>query len=171
MSFIIPSRALALSRIVVRKSRCCSLSELSSKRSVIPIMAFIGVRISWLVLARNSDLNLADSSASSLAFASSSSASFSEVMSFETPTRPMIAPPGDLIGILVVKTHPSLPSFQVSFSVLPIIARPDLRMLFSSIKANLACSALKKSASVFPTASSGLSNPKSCASARLIIRN
>ena len=37
-----------------RQSRCSAVSSLSSASSVMPMMPFIGVRISWLMLARNS---------------------------------------------------------------------------------------------------------------------
>ena len=171
MSLMTPSNASALCRMVVRNSRCCSLIGVSSSKPVMPTMAFIGVRISWLVLARNSDLTLADSSAASRASASSASASFSAVMSLETPSVPTISPSALRIGILVVSTQPSRPSFHVSFSVLPMIACPVSRMACSSLSASRACSSLKKSASVFPTASPGSPSPKSLATARLIIRN
>ncbi len=41
------------SRIVEAKSRCSSVSGVSSSRPLMPITAFIGVRISWLIVARN----------------------------------------------------------------------------------------------------------------------
>ena len=37
-----------------RQSRCSAVSSVSSASSVMPMMPFIGVRISWLMLARNS---------------------------------------------------------------------------------------------------------------------
>ena len=37
-------------------SRCSGVSSVSSVSSVMPMMPFIGVRISWLILARNSPL-------------------------------------------------------------------------------------------------------------------
>ena len=37
-----------------RYSRCSASSSVSSASSVMPMMPFIGVRISWLMLARNS---------------------------------------------------------------------------------------------------------------------
>ena len=45
-----------------------------------PMMAFIGVRISWLMLARNIDLARADSSAKRVAFSSSRRVCASRVM-------------------------------------------------------------------------------------------
>ena len=53
------------------KSRCSGVSFVSSRRLVIPMMPFIGVRISWLMVARNWDFNRASSKASSRAVASS----------------------------------------------------------------------------------------------------
>ena len=54
MSLITVSSACALPRIVSADSRCPPSSRVSSSRSVMPITPFIGVRISWLMLARNS---------------------------------------------------------------------------------------------------------------------
>ncbi len=54
MSLITVSSASPLERIVWARSRCSLVSEVSSRRSVIPITPFIGVRISWLIFARNS---------------------------------------------------------------------------------------------------------------------
>ena len=40
-------------RIVSAKSRCSASSSVSSSSPLIPMTAFIGVRISWLIAARN----------------------------------------------------------------------------------------------------------------------
>ena len=54
-------------------SRCCSASSgVSSSRSVMPMTPFIGVRISWLMLARNSLLAWLAASAASFCRCSSS---------------------------------------------------------------------------------------------------
>ena len=54
--------------LTVVKNSCCSASSLvSSARSVMPMMPFIGVRISWLMLARNRLLVSLASSADSFA--------------------------------------------------------------------------------------------------------
>ena len=53
-----------------RHSRCSGLGPVSRAASVMPRIAFIGVRISWLTLARNSDLARLAASASSLALRS-----------------------------------------------------------------------------------------------------
>ena len=50
---MIVSSASPESRIVPAKSRCSSLSGVSSSSPLMPMTAFIGVRISWLMVARN----------------------------------------------------------------------------------------------------------------------
>jgi len=54
MSFSSESKESAELFTMPRNSRCSWLSLVSSAKSVIPIMPFIGVRISWLIFARNS---------------------------------------------------------------------------------------------------------------------
>ena len=54
MSLITPSSPSALERSVARYSRCSGVSDVSASSSAIPNTPFIGVRISWLMLARNS---------------------------------------------------------------------------------------------------------------------
>jgi hypothetical protein len=48
------SSASPLCRIVSAYSRCSGSSFESKSKLVIPITPFIGVRISWLIMARNS---------------------------------------------------------------------------------------------------------------------
>ncbi len=67
MSLITTSRPSPLWRITSVNSRCSSVSGVSSSRLVMPITPFMGVRISWLMVARNADLASAACSASSLA--------------------------------------------------------------------------------------------------------
>ncbi len=52
MSLMIVSSESPLSRMVAAKSRCSSLSGVSSSNPLMPMTAFIGVRISWLIVAR-----------------------------------------------------------------------------------------------------------------------
>ena len=85
---MIVSRASALSAMVWAKSRCPAGRSPSSGRLLMPMTAFIGVRTSWLMLARNSDLarvaRMAVSRASSswpTSPRSSASRAFSSVMS------------------------------------------------------------------------------------------
>ena len=51
-----PSSASADWLAVWMNSRCGGVSRVCSASAVMPITAFIGVRISWLMLARNSPL-------------------------------------------------------------------------------------------------------------------
>ena len=54
MSLISSSNDWLQSRTVLAWWRCSSVRSLSSNSPVIPMTPFIGVRISWLILARNS---------------------------------------------------------------------------------------------------------------------
>ena len=72
MSFRIDNSVSADVRAVARLSRCSAVSSLSSTRSVMPMTPFIGVRISWLMFARNSLLARLASIARSRAITSSS---------------------------------------------------------------------------------------------------
>ena len=81
MSLMTVSRFSEQRRTVVRKSRCSGLRGVSRRRSVMPKMPFIGVRISWLMLARNSDLSRAWSRAASRACWSASSTPLRSVTS------------------------------------------------------------------------------------------
>ncbi len=73
MSLTTPSRCVLLCLIVSVYCRCSSGSQASSSsRSVKPMIAVIGVRISWLMLARNALLAWLARSASALAWLSSS---------------------------------------------------------------------------------------------------
>ncbi len=74
MSFSRESKESAEAFAVVRYSRCSCVSSVSSASSVMPMTPFIGVRISWLMLARNSPFAWLAASAASLAFRDSSSA-------------------------------------------------------------------------------------------------
>ena len=67
MSLMIASSASAEVRMVSAEWRCSSFSLVSSSRWVMPRMPFMGVRISWLMVARNSDLARLPASACSLA--------------------------------------------------------------------------------------------------------
>ena len=95
MSLSSVSRALEDCLTVSRYSRCSSLRSVSSAMSVIPITAFIGVRISWLMLARNSDFNRAASRARSRASASTSSARLRALMSSIVMTWPVTVSPSE----------------------------------------------------------------------------
>ena len=104
-----------------------------------PRMPFIGVRISWLMLARNSLLARLAASAASFAFCSSACAFLRSVTSRETPKVPTMRPCGSRNGIFVVDTHVSWPSGQVSFSSTPMIgcARGDHFLLVAQAPAGV----------------------------------
>ena len=62
---MIPSSELAELRTISRYSRCSLSRSVASAISVMPMTPFMGVRISWLIFARNSLLaRLAESAAS-----------------------------------------------------------------------------------------------------------
>jgi hypothetical protein len=64
MSLITPRRASPLRRMTSAKLRCSAVSSVSRSSPVIPITAFRGVRISWLMVARKALLASAATSAS-----------------------------------------------------------------------------------------------------------
>ena len=79
MSLMTPSRESPDDFSIPRYSRCSGTNSVFKTRSAMPRMPFSGVRISWLMFARNSLLTRLASSAfcfacSSWLFASSSSA-------------------------------------------------------------------------------------------------
>ena len=77
-----------------RYSRCRVSSGVSSTMSVMPMIPFIGVRISWLMFARNSLFMRLALSAASLACISARVACFWSVTSITVPTSPVISPFG-----------------------------------------------------------------------------
>ena len=92
MSLMIPSKDSADDRTISRYSRCSGLSSVSSASSVMPRIPFMGVRISWLMLARNSLLARLAASAACLASTRRCSAARCLVMSSITPTYPCKIP-------------------------------------------------------------------------------
>ena len=86
MSLITVSSESAEVFTMLRYSRCSSVSVVSSASSVMPMMPFMGVRISWLMLARNSLLARLAASAASLACCNSPSACLRSVMSSSVPS-------------------------------------------------------------------------------------
>jgi hypothetical protein len=75
------SKASPLLRTVSAYSRCSGVRGVSSIRPLMPMMAFIGVRISWLIVARKVLFDALAASAASLAFCvSSNSRAFSIAM-------------------------------------------------------------------------------------------
>ncbi|CFP59841.1 Uncharacterised protein [Bordetella pertussis] len=72
----------------------------SSASSSMPMIAFIGVRISWLIVARNVVLARLAASALSLASCSSRSSSARSVMSIQPPMMPLSSPSESPYGIV-----------------------------------------------------------------------
>ena len=83
---MMPSSESAEICTISRYSRCSGDSSVSSASSVMPMTPFIGVRISWLMLARNSLLARLAASAASRACRSASSACLRSVMSMIDPS-------------------------------------------------------------------------------------
>ena len=54
ISLMTKSKASALVFTVVAKSRCSLVRSVSSRKLTMPMTPFMGVRISWLMFARNS---------------------------------------------------------------------------------------------------------------------
>ncbi len=78
-----PSRDLADMRMVFRYSQCLQSVSVIIARSHMPRMPFMGVRISWLMFARNSLLAMLAASASrAIWWAYPMASSSSEVRSF-----------------------------------------------------------------------------------------
>ena len=89
---MIPRRASPEVRTPLAYWRWMSVSELSRRRPVRPMTPFMGVRISWLIVARKSDFCRDDARASSRASASSASSCLRSVMSWKFHTRPTMTP-------------------------------------------------------------------------------
>ncbi len=134
------------------KARCLGSSSDLASSSAMPSTPFIGVRISWLILARNSDLARSASSARCCASLSSCSRALSSVMSVLEPNRctePSIATSRPLRVI----SWRRLPSRWVTASSVssPSPVLPTVRS--ASVKPT-ASPPENRAASVRPTASS-----------------
>jgi hypothetical protein len=112
MSFSSASSELLDSSTINKYSRCSSVSCVSSTSSVIPMIAFIGVRISWLMFARNRPLDLFADSAASAAFRNASSCIFRCVMSRMKTAKP-VPPLSSGMGCVKSSAANSSPFFRV----------------------------------------------------------
>jgi len=95
-------------------------------------MAFRGVRISWLILARKADLSRLDSSARSLADISSSSILFLSVITKDEPTRVSGLFCSSLVSIVACASTQSIflpffPLFSTRYSSLTLLIFPSIR--------------------------------------------
>jgi len=82
MSLIKESKASADNFAMFKYSRCSESRSVSRTNSVIPMIPFMGVRISWLMFAKNSLLARLEGSAASFACCMASSARFRVEMSW-----------------------------------------------------------------------------------------
>ena len=90
----IPRSERADSSTASMKARCSGERSVSSARPVMPMMPFIGVRISWLMFARKSLLSRAADSAVSFARTRRSCACRSSVMSLPIRVRRILVDDG-----------------------------------------------------------------------------
>ena len=102
MSLMTVSSVSALARIVSANSRCSASRLVSSSRLVMPITPFIGVRISWLIFARNSLFARAADSAASFAALSASSPRTRSVTSQYMPCTPSTRSSRSMTGTLMI---------------------------------------------------------------------
>ena len=90
---------------IFSQSRCWGSKGVSSTKSVMPMMALSGVRISWLTLARNPLLARLAASAASLAWCSSASARLRSVISRKTATPPRRRPASSRRGVALAESQ------------------------------------------------------------------
>ena len=107
MSLMIASRCMAAPDTLSSCCNCLVLSGSRRIRCVRPMMAFIGVRISWLMLARNELLARLALSATSLAWRSASAAWCSSVMS---SIRTSIVPTSASSRVACIRAQNTVPS-------------------------------------------------------------
>ena len=93
MSLRMVMRDSAEARAAVRKSRCSAVRVVSRASSIMPTIPFMGVRISWLILARNSLLARLAAWASSRDCCSSRSMRLRSEMSVTAERTPRTRPP------------------------------------------------------------------------------
>ena len=142
MSLMIVSSASPEVRTITTYSRCSRLSSVSRVSSVSPMMAFIGVRISWLTFARNSLFARLVASAASLARSRCAATSRRSVTSCSVPTMRSARPDASRAKTLPrtsIQRHAPLP----------------VSMRSSRSKRSLRARRLSKSAACAPSRSSG----------------
>ena len=128
-------------------------SDVSESSLAIPIIPFIGVRISWLMLATNSLLARLAPSANASAFCNFRRESINSVTSREIPNVPKMFPFSSCNKTFVVEHQVLLSSGYFSSSSLLTIDSPVSMICCSSFLVRVANSSVKKSLSVFPKTS------------------
>ena len=86
-SLIISSSECPERKMISTLSRCSGFNSVSSSICAIPKTPFIGVRSSWVMVARNSDLTLFACSASNLAFSRATSIFLRSSISIKKPLK------------------------------------------------------------------------------------
>ena len=109
MSLISSKRFSPLLRTISANWSCSPFRSVSSKRLVKPITPFIGVRISWLMLARKVLLAMLADSAASFASCNSSSNRLRSEISLTVAVIPMISSLTFSKGELRSEAHPDFP--------------------------------------------------------------
>ena len=107
-----------------RSSRCSLVKSVASTSSVIPMMPFIGVRISWLMFARNSLFALLAASAASFAAWRVFSARILSVTSRMIPRNPLGLPSKSLINVTEDSVVILVPSFLIKSYTNPLFDLP-----------------------------------------------
>src|ERR1022692_2351091 len=113
MSAMIFSRARPLELIISTCSRWSRFNVVLESILENPMMALMGVRSSWLTIARNSDFARSAASAASLARNSAASASLRSVMSWPTAWYSEVLRLSSLIALWVQRIQRRLPSSNV----------------------------------------------------------
>ena len=128
------SRPRAAVSMTVMYCRCCWVNSVSSANAAVFRMAFIVVRISWLIVARNALLARLAASAASLTFASSASWRLRAVMSATTVMPRMKRPSGPRMADAATSPQRSSPFFRRKKSVLASYSagRSDFLMVLGS---------------------------------------
>ena len=123
---MMPSRAWPDRDTFSTRRRCRTFSEVEASRLAMPSTPFIGVRISWLMVARNCDFARLAASACSRARTSSDSARFRSVMSRRMLVKKTSSPlRTSLTAISMANSVPSL-RIAVSSRPPPVVSVPSV---------------------------------------------
>ncbi len=104
-SFSSRNKASAEFLTALRYSRCSGVKRVPSVNSVMPMITFMGVRISWLTFARNSPLARLAASAASLACSKACCSSRRRVTSWAMPTQCVMPPSSSNTGVTPIDSQ------------------------------------------------------------------
>ena len=134
-SLTMPKSRSVLSCTVSAYSRCSGLSSVPSSSWVMPIMPLSGVRISWLMLLRNSDTNAFRLQGDVARCFIWSSADLRALMSRRTTIPPRMVPSSVLTGRAEISTQRSFATvgpYNMNWALLtgsPVMARDERPVL------------------------------------------